>query len=147
MSNPYDLNRFVEAQDARDGEVTVYERALGELRSGSKRSHWMWFVFPQVAGLGSSFMAQKYAIASRAEAKAYLTHPVLGPRLLACVAAVQAVQGRSAHEVFGSPDDMKFRSSLTLFAQAAVDDAVFLAALAKYYGGALDPGSMRILGA
>ena len=145
MSDPYDLDRFVEAQDARAGASTVYEQALAELRAGAKRSHWMWFVFPQLAGLGSSFMAQKYAIGSREEAGAYLAHPALGPRLLACVAAVQAVQGRTAHEIFGSPDDMKFRSCLTLFAHTAGGNAVSTAALAKYYGGVFDPASMQIL--
>ncbi|HEY2356269.1 MAG TPA: DUF1810 domain-containing protein [Phenylobacterium sp.] len=146
MSEPYDLDRFVEAQDARTGASTVYGQALAELRAGAKRSHWMWFVLPQVSGLGSSFMAQKYAIGSREEAGAYLAHPVLGPRLMACVAAVQAVEGRSAHEIFGSPDDMKFRSCLTLFAHAMPENAAFKVALAKYYGGAFDPGSMQILG-
>ncbi|HEY2752863.1 DUF1810 domain-containing protein [Phenylobacterium sp.] len=146
MSNPYDLDRFVEAQDQRAGVTTLYEQALDELRAGRKQSHWMWFVFPQLAGLGSSLMAQKYAIRSREEADAYLTHPLLGSRLLTCVALVQAVGGRSAHEIFGSPDDMKFRSCLTLFAHAAKDGAVFQSALGKYFGGAFDPESMRILG-
>lgn len=140
-----DLQRFVEAQDGRDGAGTVYEHALAELRAGAKRSHWMWFVFPQIAGLGFSVMTQKYAIASLDEAAAYLAHPVLGPRLRACVAAMNAVEGRSAREVLGSPDDMKFRSCLTLFAHATADNADFLAALAKYYGGEFDPASTRLL--
>jgi len=146
MRDDFDLGRFLEAQDAREGAETVYERALAELTAGTKRSHWMWFVFPQLAGLGSSAMARSYAIGSRTEARAYLDHPVLGPRLAACVAAVLAVEGRSAHAIFGSPDDLKFRSSLTLFAHAAEDPAEFRSALEKYYGGAEDPASLRILG-
>jgi uncharacterized protein (DUF1810 family) len=139
----YDLQRFVDAQDA-DG---TYGRALAELRAGEKLSHWMWFVFPQLAGLGSSAMAQRYAIASKDEAAAYLAHPVLGQRLRDCVAAVNAVEGRTAHAIFGSPDDWKFRSCLTLFAHATDDNADFLAALAKYYGGEFDPASIRLLSA
>ena len=142
----FDLERFVEAQDARDGDVTVYERALGELRAGRKRSHWMWFVFPQLAGLGSSYMAQTYAIASLDEAAAYLAHPILGPRLRECVAAVNAHQGKTAHEIMGSPDDLKLRSCLTLFAHATADNAAFLEGIRKYYGGEFDPASMRVLG-
>jgi len=143
MTDPHDLQRFVDAQDAGG----TYARALAELRAGEKRSHWMWFVFPQLAGLGSSAMAQRYAIASRDEAAAYLAHPVLGPRLRECVAAVNAVEGRTAHEIFGSPDDWKFRSCLTLFAHATAENADFLTALETYYGGEFDPASMRILGA
>ena len=146
MAEKHDLGRFLEAQDARDGASTVYERALAELQAGRKRTHWMWFVFPQLEGLGSSFMAQKYALASADEAAAYLAHPVLGPRLRACVAAVNAVEGRTAHEVMGSPDDLKLRSCLTLFAHATDDNAEFLAALRKYYGDEFDPASMRLLG-
>ena len=138
----YDLQRFVDAQDAGG----TYERALAELRAGQKRSHWMWFVFPQLAGLGFSPMAQRYAIASLDEAKAYLAHPVLGPRLRACVAAVNAVAGRTAHDIFGSPDDWKFRSCLTLFAHATPDNADFLTAVSSYYGGEYDPASLKILG-
>jgi uncharacterized protein (DUF1810 family) len=141
MSDPFDLQRFVDAQD-RGG---TYQEALAELRAGRKRTHWMWYVFPQLAGLGSSPMAQMYAIASREEAAAFLAHPLLGPRLRACVAAVNAVEGRTAHEIFGSPDDHKFRSCLTLFAHATTENADFLAALAKYYEGAFDPASMRLL--
>src|SRR5262245_14233201 len=106
----YDLDRFVDAQNG------AYERALSELRAGHKRSHWMWFIFPQIAGLGSSSMAEKYAIRSAEEASAYLADPVLGSRLLRCVDAVLAIEGKSAHEIFGSPDDLKLRSSMTLFA-------------------------------
>jgi uncharacterized protein (DUF1810 family) len=139
MSDPFDLQRFVEAQ------APAYARALAELRAGDKRSHWMWFVFPQLAGLGSSPMAQRYAISGLEEAQAYLAHPVLGPRLRACVAAVNGVEGKTAHQIFGSPDDLKFRSSLTLFAEAASDDAHFRQALDRYYGGQADPATLRLL--
>lgn len=141
-----DLQRFIDAQDAPAGGLTVYERALGELRAGAKRTHWMWFVFPQLDGLGSSAMAQRYAIADLDEAAAYLAHPVLGPRLRACVAAVNGVAGRSAHEIMGSPDDLKLRSSLSLFAQATADNAAFQAALERYYDGEPDPRTMQALG-
>ena len=147
VSEDFDLGRFIAAQDARSGDRTVWERALGELRAGRKRSHWMWFIFPQLAGLGSSAMARAYAIGSRAEAVAYLAHPLLGPRLRVGVAAVLAVEGRSANEIFGSPDDLKFRSCLTLFAHAAEDPAAFRAALDRFYGGVEDPASRHILGA
>ena len=133
MEDAYDLRRFVEAQDG------IHGRALAELRAGEKRSHWMWFVFPQIAGLGSSAMARRYALASPDEARAYLAHPLLGDRLRACTAAVSALDGRSARAVFGSPDDVKFRSSMTLFAHAAPDEPLFAAALAKYFGGEADP--------
>ena len=132
MDDPFDLRRFVEAQDG------VIDTALAELRRGRKASHWMWFVFPQVAGLGHSPMARRYAIRSRAEAEAYLAHPLLGPRLTECASAVLSVEGRSAHDVFGSPDDMKFRSSMTLFAEVAPDRAVFRDNLLKYFGGQAD---------
>lgn len=142
-----DLQRFVEAQDAGGGPDgdSVYARALAELRAGAKRTHWMWFVFPQLAGLGLSAMAQRYAIADLAEARAYLAHPVLGPRLRACVAAVNGVDGRTAHQIMGSPDDVKLRSSLTLFLRATPDDADFRAALDRYYGGEPDPRTLELL--
>src|SRR3954469_25755775 len=108
-NDPYDLQRFIEAQ------APVYERVCQELRDGRKTSHWMWFVFPQIAGLGLSSMSQRYAIRDRDEARAYDAHPVLGPRLRECTALVNAVEGRTAHQIFGSPDDVKFRSSMTLF--------------------------------
>lgn len=146
MAERSDLRRFVLAQDGRDGAGTIYERALEELTAGRKQTHWMWFVFPQLAGLGSSFMAQKYAIADLEEAQAYLAHPVLGPRLRACVEALNRLAGRSARQVMGSPDDLKLRSSLTLFAHATSENADFLAALAKYFDGEADPESMRRLG-
>lgn len=139
MSDVFDLQRFVDAQ-ARN-----YDLALAELRAGRKDSHWMWYVFPQIAGLGVSAMAQTYAIGSLAEARAYLAHPVLGVRLLDCVAAVVAVKGRSAHEIFGGPDDVKFRSSLTLFAQAAPGEALFRRALDLYFDGEPDPRTLEIL--
>ena len=132
MHPQYDLERFVRAQSA------VYEDVLAELRAGRKRSHWMWFVFPQIAGLGHSEMARRYAIGSLDEAKAYLSHPVLGSRLRECTRLVNAVQERSLEEIFGSPDDLKFRSSMTLFARAAGDGGVFEAALEKYFRGQPD---------
>jgi uncharacterized protein (DUF1810 family) len=140
MDGEFDLERFVDAQ-ARN-----YDDALAELRRGRKASHWMWYVFPQVEGLGSSPMAQAYAIGSLAEARAYLEHPLLGPRLKACVAALLALEGRTAHEILGSPDDLKLRSSLTLFAEAAPAEPCFQAALDRYYGGAADPRTLARLG-
>lgn len=141
MGDDHDLGRYVQAQDAGG----TYAQALAELRTGKKQSHWMWFVFPQIAGLGFSPMAQRYAIGSLGEARAYLAHPVLGPRLRDCVAAMNAHEGLSAREILGSPDDRKFRSCLTLFAEATPDNADFRAALAKYYGGEPDPETMRRL--
>lgn len=139
MDDPFRLQRFVDAQ------AGVYEAALAELKAARKRTHWMWFVFPQVAGLGFSPMAQAYAISGLDEARAYLAHPMLGPRLLACTAAVNAAQGRSAHEIFGSPDDLKFRSSMTLFARAAPEEPAFRTALAKFFGGKEDPLTLERL--
>lgn len=141
MSDTYDLGRFVAAQEG------VYGRALAELQAGDKRSHWMWFIFPQIAGLGASPMAQRYAIGSLAEAQAYAAHPVLGARLRACTAAVNAVAGRSAHAIFGSPDDLKFRSSMTLFARAVPGEPDFADALARYFDGVPDPRTLAKLGA
>jgi len=126
------LERFVQAQ------APIYDQALRELRAGRKQSHWMWFVFPQIVGLGHSPMAQHYAIQNLAEARAYLAHPVLGARLRECCQAVMDVDGKSAHDIFGSPDDLKFRSSLTLFAHAAPDEALFHGLLKKYYAGEED---------
>ncbi len=131
--DPYDLTRFVAAQDS------VYAQAQAELTLGRKRSHWMWFVFPQFEGLGGSAMAQRYAIRSLEEAAAYLAHPILGARLKECVTLVNKVEGRSAREILGHPDDLKFRSSMTLFAAAAPEEPLFAQALAKYYAGAPDP--------
>jgi uncharacterized protein (DUF1810 family) len=137
MSDEFDLVRFVEAQ-ARN-----YAEALAELRRGRKTSHWMWYVFPQIAGLGSSPMAQRYAIGSLAEARAYLRHPVLGLRLRECVEAALSVDHRSAHDIFGSPDDLKFRSSLTLFAAAAPGEPLFHEALRKYFAGLPDARTLE----
>ena len=129
---PYDLQRFVLAQDP------VFERVLAELRAGMKTSHWMWFIFPQIRGLGRSPVSLEYAIASREEAQSYLQHPILGPRLKECTRLVLEVEGRSVEEIFGSPDDMKFRSSMTLFAQVSPDDDIFQRALQKYFAGVPD---------
>ncbi|MES2167101.1 MAG: DUF1810 domain-containing protein [Pseudomonadota bacterium] len=139
MSDTYDLQRFVEAQQP------VYPRVVSELRAGRKQSHWMWFIFPQIEGLGFSAMAQRYAISSRAEAVAYLAHPVLGPRLRECARLVNAVDGKDIHTILGSPDDMKFKSSMTLFAKAAADNADFVAALQKYCEGEYDEATIARL--
>ena len=140
MADAYDLDRFVDAQ------AGVFTQALAELRAGAKRSHWMWFIFPQIAGLGSSPMAQRYALGSLDEARAYLGHPILGERLRTCTAAASGVSGRSARAIFGSPDDMKFRSSLTLFAAADPNEPLFAEALALYFGGEPDPLTLAKLG-
>jgi uncharacterized protein (DUF1810 family) len=133
-----DLARFVDAQRG------VYETALAELTAGRKQSHWMWFIFPQIAGLGRSDTAHHYAIRSLEEARAYLAHPVLGPRLIACVEAVLVYRGRSAEQIFGGVDAMKFRSSLTLF-EAAGGGLPFRAALDGFFGGAEDEATLRLL--
>jgi uncharacterized protein (DUF1810 family) len=140
MDDPHDLQRFVDAQGG------VFEQALAELKSGAKRSHWIWFVFPQIEGLGRSETARRYAIASRAQARAYLEHPLLGARLRECAQAICALRGRSAHEVFGSPDDLKFRSSMTLFAEVASDEGIFKEALRKYFDGRPDELTLKALG-
>jgi len=139
MSDPYDLQRFVDAQ------APIFDQVLSELRDGRKRSHWMWFVFPQIRGLGRTGMAWDYAITSRAEAEAYLEHPVLGPRLRQCCQLLLQVEGRSARAILGSPDDLKFRSCLTLFAGVASDKAVFEQALQKYYDGDRCPPTLDFL--
>jgi uncharacterized protein (DUF1810 family) len=133
LNDPYNLQRFVKAQDA------VFDEVRAELREGQKASHWMWFVFPQLKGLGHSGMAERFGIASREEAEAYLAHPILGPRLRECTQLVNSVEGRSVEDIFGYPDNLKFRSSMTLFSCAAEDNEVFLAALQKYFGGEPDP--------
>lgn len=138
MTDPFDLDRFVRAQDP------VYRDVLGELARGRKQSHWMWFVFPQIAGLGFSAMSQRYAIGSRAEARAYLAHPVLGARLIECTGLVLAAQGRSINAILGAPDDAKFRSSMTLFG-AVSDQPIFGAALARYFAGERDAATLEIL--
>ena len=139
-NDPYDLRRFVQAQDAD------YERALSEIRSGGKRTHWMWYIFPQFDGLAFSSTSQYYAIKSLAEARAYLDHPILGPRLLECAEAVVGVEGRSAREIFGSPDDLKLRSCATLFACVLPPGSVFDRLLAKYYRGERDRKTLELLG-
>jgi uncharacterized protein (DUF1810 family) len=140
MTEVFDLERFVRAQ------ATVMAQVRAELRAGRKATHWMWFVFPQLAGLGFSHRAQFYGIALLDEAKAYLAHPVLGPRLVECTSLVNAVEGRTAHDIFGSPDDKKFRSSMTLFALADPDEPAFDLALEKYFGGRRDARTLELLG-
>ncbi len=138
MDDPFDLERFIAAQ------APVFAGICSELRAGRKRSHWMWFVFPQIAGLGSSAMALHYAISGRAEAVAYLAHEVLGPRLIACTELVNAVAGRTAGEIFGPVDALKFCSSMTLF-DAVAGGGVFGAALRKYFDGAVDARTIELL--
>jgi len=132
MKDPFNLQRFVDAQS------TVIDRVYAELRAGQKRSHWMWYIFPQISGLGASMMARKFAILSPAEAVAYLDHPLLGTRLRTCTELVNAVEGRSIEAIFGYPDYLKFRSSMSLFARVAPDEAVWQSALDKFFGGKLD---------
>lgn len=139
MSQVYDLERFVEAQDAGG----TYGSAVDELRLGWKKSHWMWFVFPQIAGLGRSSMSQRYAISSVDEARAYLEHPVLGPRLRECASLVVQAQGRSAEQIFGDIDAQKLHSSMTLFLQAAPDEPLFKQVLDQHFGGRLDQGTLE----
>lgn len=138
MTDQFDLHRFVAAQ------APLYAQAMSELRDGRKRSHWMWFIFPQIAGLGHSAMAHRYAIASRHEAVAYLKHPVLGSRLRECTETVCGIEARSIGEIFGSPDDLKFRSSMTLF-EAVSGDPLFRSALDKFCAGESDPATLAIL--
>jgi uncharacterized protein (DUF1810 family) len=139
MRSGYDLERFVEAQDR------VYDEVRRELAAGRKTTHWMWFVFPQLRGLGHSATAQHYGIGSRDEAASYLQHPVLGARLRECVGRVLAIDGATAHAIFGSPDDLKFRSSMTLFAAVAPSEPLFRRALDKYFEGAADPATLAML--
>ena len=141
MTDPYHLQRFVDAQDP------VFAQVCAELAAGAKTSHWMWFVFPQLKALGRSDIARHYGIASSAEASAYWEHAVLGPRLKTCVERVLAVNGKTALQIFGSPDDLKLRSSLTLFAQVAPQEPVFRQALEKYYGGQPDAKTLELLAA
>jgi uncharacterized protein (DUF1810 family) len=139
MDKEFDLERFVQAQ------APVYAAVLGELRAGRKRSHWMWFIFPQIAGLGHSEMARRYAIASGDEAAAYLAHPLLGARLRECASIVLACEDLSAEEIFGHPDELKFRSSMTLFADVAPDEAVFQSCIDKYFDGEPDGATLARL--
>jgi uncharacterized protein (DUF1810 family) len=138
--DPYDLGRFLKAQ------ADNHEQALAEIRSGRKRSHWMWYIFPQFDGLGFSSTSRYYAIKSRSEAEAYLAHPVLGARLRECAEAALSVEARSAHEIFGSPDDLKLRSCATLFAHVTPPGSVFDRLLDKYYGGERDHKTLQLLG-
>jgi len=133
------LDRFVEAQ------APVYDQALAELRAGQKQSHWMWFVFPQMVGLGQSATSRAYAIQSLDEARGYLAHPVLGTRLRECCQAVMNVRGKSARDIFGAPDDQKFQSCLSLFAEAAPDDVLFYNLLEKYFDGDADEATLELL--
>jgi uncharacterized protein (DUF1810 family) len=139
MDDPYNLRRFVEAQEP------VYTQVCAELRQGRKTSHWMWFIFPQIRGLGSSETALYFAIAGRHEAAAYAAHPVLGVRLQECTRLVLQVQNKSVEQIFGYPDNLKFHSSMTLFAQTADDKRVFLDALKEYFSGAPDPQTLARL--
>ena len=141
MTDPHDLDRFVRAQ------AGTYEQALSELQHGRKHSHWMWWIFPQLEGLGSSPTSRAYSIKSADEARAYLDHPVLGPRMIACAEALMAVEGRSATAILGSPDDLKLRSSATLFAHVSPAGSVFERILDKFYGGERDAATRRLLSA
>ena len=136
MDDPFDLARFVTAQEG------VFAEVIDELTAGRKQSHWMWFVFPQIAGLGNSAMAVRYAIGSMAEARAYLDHPVLGPRLRQCTALLNQVEGRTIRAILGQPDDMKFRSSVTLFSRATAQNSAFITALERYFGGEADQATL-----
>jgi uncharacterized protein (DUF1810 family) len=139
MDDPYNLTRFVR------GQQDDYERALTEIKKGQKRTHWMWYVFPQFDGLAFSSTSKYYAIKSVEEAKAYLEHPIIGPRLRACAEAAVGVEGRSATEIFGSPDDLKLQSSATLFASVSPPGSVFDHVLEKYFGGARDERTLQLL--
>ncbi|HNV03649.1 MAG TPA: DUF1810 domain-containing protein [Vicinamibacterales bacterium] len=139
MHDPYNLSRFVRAQE------DAYPKALSELRRGRKRTHWMWYIFPQIEGLGASPTSREYSIKSLAEARAYLAHPVLGPRLIECAEAVLGVEGRSAAEILGFPDDLKLRSSATLFARVSPSGSVFESILQKYFAGGPDAATLRLL--
>jgi uncharacterized protein (DUF1810 family) len=139
VTDNFNLQRFVDAQ------APVYTTVLAELRAGAKRSHWIWFVFPQLEGLGRSPTAARFAISSLAEARAYLNHPVLGPRLRECARLVNAIEGRSVDTIFGWPDNLKVRSSMTLFATATPDNAEFVHLLDKFYGGEQDAETLARL--
>ena len=139
MGDRVQLQRFVDAQQP------VFAAVLSELRAGRKRSHWMWFIFPQVAGLGHSATSKTFAVSSLTEAAAYLAHPTLGPRLRECAALVAGIDGRSVDEIFGHPDDLKFHSSMTLFARAAPGEPIFASCLQKYFGGEPDPQTVELL--
>ena len=139
LADPFDLQRFLTAQER------VFETALRELERGRKESHWMWFIFPQIEGLGSSAMAQRYAIKSKEETAAYLEQPVLRDRLARCAKALLEIEGKSALQIMGSPDDLKLRSSMTLFSSVPGAETVFYAVIEKYYGGRMDDKTLAIL--
>ncbi|HEY3910788.1 MAG TPA: DUF1810 domain-containing protein [Stellaceae bacterium] len=139
MEDPYNLKRFVDAQDP------VFQQVCAELRRGRKSSHWMWFIFPQIAGLGRSPTAAAFAISSRAEATAYLNHPILGPRLRECTRLVNLIEGRDVGQIFGYPDYLKFGSCMTLFAHATEDNQVFVDAVQKYFVGVYDEATLQRL--
>jgi uncharacterized protein (DUF1810 family) len=139
MTDDADLQRFVDAQESD------YQTALAEIRAGQKRSHWMWYIFPQYQGLGFSFTSRHFAIKSLAEARAYLEHPLLGPRLEACADALLSIDGRSAKQIFGWPDELKLKSSMTLFAQLAGAESVFAQVLDKYFAGARDDRTIELI--
>jgi uncharacterized protein (DUF1810 family) len=139
VSDPYHLQRFVDAQDP------VFEEVCLELRKGCKTSHWMWFIFPQIEGLGRSATAEAFAISSRKEAEAYLAHPILGIRLIACTRLVNLIEGRPIRQIFGYPDDLKFRSSMTLFAHVCRDNRIFVDAIEKYFAGEFDSRTLECL--
>ena len=141
MDDPYDLDRFVSAQD----DLGTYERALGELRRGNKTGHWMWFIFPQIAGLGLSAMSQRYALSGIAEARAYLRHPVLGPRLRECATVLADTPGRTAEQILGGIDAVKLRSCATLFLRADPSETVFQRVLDEFFGGVADAATDRML--
>jgi uncharacterized protein (DUF1810 family) len=140
VADEFNLQRYVDAQSR------VYDTVVAELRAGAKRSHWIWFIFPQIEGLGSSPTAARFAISSVAEARAYLGHDILGPRLRQCTRLVNDIEGKSVDEIFGWPDNLKVRSSMTLFARATDDNAEFVAVLEKFYGGEEDPATVSRLG-
>jgi len=139
-NDPFDLHRFISAQDE------VYNRVLEELKSGVKRSHWMWFIFPQIVGLGQSPTAHYYAIKNLEEAREYLNHAILGARLSECAESVLAIKGRSVSEIFGYPDDLKLKSSMTLFASVATSNPIFVRVLDKYFQGERDARTLQLLG-
>ena len=140
MADPFNLQRFVDAQ------APVYDAVVRELAAGAKQSHWMWFVFPQIAGLGFSATSVFFAVSSLDEARAYMAHPILGPRLVECAGLVLAAKGRTARQIFGPVDEMKFRSSMTLFSRAAPEVAAFVTCLDRFFNGEPDPATLARLG-
>lgn len=147
MHDPYNLRRFLDAQNQQlnPASGSIYDEACRELTAEFKEGHWMWFVFPQIKGLGKSALSRQFAISSLAEAKAFLDHPILGPRLRECVGLMNRIQGRTAEQILGGIDEMKFRSSMTLFSRATNDNEIFLAALEKYFQGKPDNATLERL--